>query len=111
MNKNKHEENLLIKEIRDLITPKLFYIQLYQDKGALIRASWVSDWTVDLEVEFEHINKWTLKKCITSERLQYELRELELRIKDTCKSCDIVAKNRKINKHGFFEGLLEEAKK
>lgn len=112
MDKNKQEMNLLIKEIRDLITPKPFYIQLYKNQGLLIEAAWISDTSISTEeMCFVRLDKWKVKKCITTERLAYELKELESRIGSICRSCDIVAKNRGINKVEFFKDLLERAKK
>lgn len=112
MNKIIHEEKLLIKEIKDLITRKYFIIQLFTKEGLEIGVRWASDTTISIEDVFiVTLDKWKMKKCITTERLAYELKELESRIGSICRLCDTVAKNRKINKAEFFEGLLEEAKK
>lgn len=112
MNKIIHEEKLLIREIKDLITPRLFYVQLYKDQGVVIEATWLSDTSIDTsELYFIKLDKWRMKKCLTLEQLNHKLRELESRIGSICRLCDTVAKNKGINKAEFFEGLLEEAKK
>lgn len=112
MNKEKQELKLLIKEIRDLITRRCFMIQLFKKEGLEIGVRWASDTTIDIEDVFViTLNKCKLKKCITTERLAYELKKLESRIGSICLLCDTVAKNKGINKTEFFEGLLEEAKK
>lgn len=111
MNKIIHEEKLLIREIKDLITRKCFVIKLFKKEGLEIGVRWASDTTISIEDVFVvTINKWKLKKCITSERLAYELKELESRIGSICRLCDTVAKNKGINKAKFFEDLLEKAK-
>jgi len=111
MNKEKHETNLLIKEIKDLISTKCFYVQLYENQGIIIEVAWVSDTSIDIQyVYVQNFNKWIMKKCITSDQLTYKLNELKSRIGSICRLCDTVAKNRGINKTEFFENLLEKAK-
>ena len=108
----KKQEEILVKEIRDLISTRCFSVQLFKNQGLVIETSWISDMTIDLlYVYAENFNKWKLRKCITTEELSLKLKKLESRISSVCKLSDVVAWKRGINKAEFFEGLLEEAKK
>jgi len=110
MNKEKYETNLLVKEIRDLISTRCFCIQLYENQGIIIEVAWVSGTNIDINyVYVQDFNKRTMKKCITSDQLTYKLNELKSRIGSICRLCDTVAKNRRVNKVEFFEDLLERA--
>lgn len=103
------DRRVLVKQLRNLLKPRLYLIRLWGIYSLSVEAAWISDTSVSIEKTDFELLPTRRKRPIDTYQLQAELSAFQDEVNIFCAASDALAKQLKEKKSEFFEDILAEA--